>query len=95
MCDEEDESIRVVTVEGVQAPRKPKQERAKKELELALLPDSNEELPHGELLARLPGLKAKAYGERTAREALKALVGEIFEQRKEGTNVFYRRIKAG
>ena len=87
--------MRIVPGEDPPVLSSPKKEIAKEDLMAVLPPDSTEELTHGELLARLPGLGKGLYGKKTARDALKEIVPSVFSQRAEGKNVYYRRATEG
>ena len=83
------------TVQGADVPQRPKLQRAMVDLMAALPEGSTEDLTHGQLVERLPGLKESAYCKRTAREALQALVPQLFTSRKAGKNTLYKRDSEG
>jgi hypothetical protein len=95
VSQESDGSVRIVRVDGMEGAQTPKLAKARAELEAALPTGSKEEITHSELMSRLPGLKDKAFGERTARSALKGMVPSVFRKREEGKNTLYSRADSG
>jgi hypothetical protein len=87
-----DGSLGIVRAEETLAPKRPKQDMARRELEATLPVGSAEKPTFTELINRLPGIEQRKYSKRIAQEVLKGLVGTVFAKEEQGKNTRYHRL---